>query len=59
MHFLREAEWLVKTNKLNNIQKINDFFEWYNCCENLKDTILNESMSLVDIDFIKENMDNI
>ena len=57
--FLREAEWHIKTNGLNDDQKINEFFDCYKCCENTKDVKFESNLFLNDSDFSKANMNDI
>ena len=51
--FLREAEWRINNSKLNDEQKIIEFFSCYRCYKNTIDVKEEKSIYLVNSDFSK------
>lgn len=51
--FPREAEWLIKNQKLNDEQKTIEFVEYYRCYDNKIDVKEKKNLYLVNSDFSK------
>ena len=56
--FLKEAEFKIKNNHLNDDAKIKEFFDCYEFLKNTEDIVLNQKLFLSDSDFDREISDN-